>query len=61
MTPEPRWLDKADIVELDDQVIGRTGDSPGLRDDGLLESAPARPLNRRNAEGITDARDLAAT
>lgn len=61
MTPEPRRLDKADIVELDDQVIGRTGNSPGLRDDGLLESAPARPLNRRNSEGITDAHDLAAT
>jgi len=61
MTSEPRWLAKADIVALHDYVLLRTGGSPGLRDEGLLESALARPLNRWSYEGVDDIRDLAAT
>jgi len=61
VTREPRWLIKADIIELHDYLIDRTGGSPGLRDDALLESALARPLNRSNYEGVEDVRDLAAT
>lgn len=61
MTDQPRWLVKADIVELHDYVLARTGGSSGLRDDGLLESALARPLNRWSYEGMEDIRDLAAT
>ncbi|MGV9009680.1 type II toxin-antitoxin system death-on-curing family toxin [Brevundimonas sp.] len=61
MSGEPRWLAKADIIELHDYVLARTGGSPGLRDDGLLESALARPLNRWAYEGVQDVRALAAT
>ena len=61
MTLPPRWLVKADLVLLHDHVLARTGGSPGLRDDGLLESALARPLNRWSYEGVEDVRDLAAT
>lgn len=61
MTGEPRWLAKADIVELHDYVLARTGGSPGLRDEGLLESALARPSNRWSYEGVEDIRELAAT
>ena len=61
MTDEPRWLAKADIVELHDYVLARTGGSPGLRDEGLLESALARPSNRWSYEGVEDIRELAAT
>ena len=61
MSAEPRWLDKADILALHDYVLERTGGSPGLRDEGLLESALARPLNRWSYEGVSDVRALAAT
>ena len=61
MTAEPRWLAKADVIELHDYVLARTGGSSGLRDEGLLESALARPLNRWSYEGVEDIRDLAAT
>jgi death on curing protein len=60
MTVEPRWLAKADVIELHDYVLARTGGSSGLRDEGLLESALARPFNRWNYEGVEDIRDLAA-
>ncbi len=46
MKVEPRWLAKADVIELHDYVLARTGGSSGLRDEGLLESALARPFNR---------------
>lgn len=58
---EPAWLAKADVIELHDYVLFRTGGSPGLRDDGLLESALSRPFNRWSYEGVDDIRDLAAT
>ena len=61
MTVEPRWLAKADVIELHDYVLARTGGSSGLRDEGLLESALSRPLNRWSYEGAEDIRDLAAT
>ncbi|MDO9588223.1 MAG: hypothetical protein Q7J13_09840 [Brevundimonas sp.] len=46
MTVEPRWLAKADVIELHEYVLARTGGSSGLRDEGFLESALSRPLNR---------------
>ena len=61
MTGEPRWLLKADVIDLHDYVLARTGGSSGLRDEGLLESALARPLNRWSYEAVEDTRDLAAT
>ena len=61
MSDEPRWLAKADVIELHDYVLARTGGSPGMRDEGLLESALTRPLNRWSYEGVEDIRDLAAT
>ncbi len=61
MTAEPRWLGLAEIVELHHYVVERTGGAQGIRDDGLLESALARPLNRWGYEGVEDVRDLAAT
>lgn len=61
MTPEPVWLAKADIIELHDYVLARTGGSPGLRDEGLLESALTRAFNQWSYEGVEDIRDLAAS
>jgi len=58
---EPRWLTKTGLVLLHDRSLALHGGSPGLRDEGLLESALARPLNRYGYEDVSDVIDLAAT
>lgn len=42
---EPRWLTKDVALALHDESIARFGGSPGVRDEGLLESALERPRN----------------
>ena len=61
MTTEPLWLSKQAVVVLHDRSIGIHGGAPGLRDEGLLESALDRPANRFHYEGVDDICDLAAT
>jgi death-on-curing protein len=46
---------------LHDRSLTLHGGSPGLRDEGLLESALARPENRFAYEGLDDIIALAAT
>ena len=58
---EPVWLEKGLILALYDDVVAASGGSVGLRDEGLLESALARPINRRLYEGLEDILELAAT
>jgi death on curing protein len=41
-----RWIDKRVLLLLHDESLALHGGSPGLRDEGLLDSALARPLNR---------------
>ena len=38
-----RWLEAPDLVAMHRQVIAEFGGPAGLRDEGLLESAAARP------------------
>lgn len=40
---EPAWIDKRDALALHDRLLALEGGSPGVRDEGLLESALARP------------------
>ena len=61
MTAEPRWPAKESILVLHERSIALHGGAPGLRDDGLLESALARPANRFHYEGVDDVCELAAT
>jgi len=42
---EPNWLGLKLILALQNESIAKYGGSPGLRDQGLLESALARPKN----------------
>ena len=61
MTAAPRWPSKTSVLALHDRSIGLHGGAPGLRDDGLLESALARPANRFHYEAVEDISVLAAT
>lgn len=61
MSAEPRWISKQAVLVLHDRSIALHGGAPGLRDEGLLESALARPANRFHYEGASDAHLLAAT
>jgi death on curing protein len=54
-----RWVDRRALVLLHDESLAEHGGAPGLRDEGLLESALARPLNLA-AYGSPDITDLAA-
>ena len=58
---EPVWLDKALVLALYADVTAASGGAAGLLSEGLLESALARPINRRLYEGIDDLLDLGAT
>ena len=58
---EPRWVTKEGLLVLHDRSIALHGGATGLRDEGLLESALARPANRFHYEGVQNICDLAAT
>jgi death-on-curing protein len=54
-----RWIDKRLLLLLHDESLAEHGGASGIRDEGLLESALARPLNLA-AYGKPDVCDLAA-
>lgn len=56
------WLDKQLVLALHDRQLAEHGGSSGVRDDGLLESALARPQQlHAYGEPPPDLADLAAT
>ncbi|MBS3934802.1 MAG: type II toxin-antitoxin system death-on-curing family toxin [Sulfuritalea sp.] len=54
-----QWIDRQALLLLHDESLAEHGGSPGLRDEGLFDSALARPLNLV-AYGDPDYADLAA-
>jgi death on curing protein len=54
-----RWIDRRALELLHHESLATHGGASGLRDEGLLESALARPLNLA-AYGKPDAWELAA-
>ncbi len=54
-----RWIDKRSLLLLHDESLAEHGGAVGIRDEGLLDSALARPLNLA-AYGKPDVCDLAA-
>jgi death-on-curing protein len=54
------WLERLAVELLHAESIGEHGGLPGLRDEGLLESALARPQNLRADEDVADVFALAA-
>ena len=55
-----RWVDRQALTLLHDESLAEHGGSSGLRDEGLLESALARPRNLA-VYGKPDLADLAAS
>ena len=60
MTTHWAWIDKQVLLLLHDESLAEHGGSSGMRDEGLLDSALARPLNL-NAYGKPDFAALAAS
>jgi death-on-curing protein len=58
MTANWRWIDRKLLVLLHDESLAMHGGASGLRDEGLLESALARPINLA-LYGEPDVADLA--
>ena len=62
MTPSPPvWLEKAAILALHDRSLALHGGPSGIRDEGLLDSAMARPVHRFLYEKVASIAALAAT
>lgn len=60
MSVEPHWVDKQALLILHEESLILFGGAHGLRDEGLLESALARPQNAWAYQDITEASTLAA-
>lgn len=57
---EPTWVRRETLELLHSESIAEHGGLDGLRDEGLFESALARPQNLLAYEGVTDVARLAA-
>ena len=55
-----RWISKRALLLLHDESLAQHGGASGIRDEGLLESALARPENLA-AYGTPDLAELAAS
>jgi death-on-curing protein len=58
---EPHWLDPETVVELNEVIVGSTGEPFQLRDDGLLEGALGRVYSHWAYGGEADIVSLAVT
>src|SRR5690348_2190767 len=57
---EPAWVEKEALLLLHLKALVRFGGAEGLRDEGLLDSALARPRNAFHYDGQKDIAVLAA-
>lgn len=58
---EPVWVEKEALLLLHDKSLARFGGIEGTRDEGLLDSALARPRNAFHYDGLRDVAALAAS
>jgi death on curing protein len=61
MTGDPAWIGKKAILLLHEESLAAFGGARGLRDEGLLDSALARPLNVQAYNPDSTLADLAAS
>jgi death on curing protein len=57
---EPDWLLKSALITVHNMMIARFGGASGIRDEGLIASALARPSNIYHYDHVTDLAQLAA-
>jgi death-on-curing protein len=57
---QPRWIDKRALLQSHEESLATFGGSAGLRDEGLLDSALAHPLNQWLYDKSLDLASLAA-
>jgi death-on-curing protein len=57
---EPVWVEKDALLHLHAKALARFGGAEGVRDEGLLDSALARPRNAFHYDGKKDIAALAA-
>ncbi|MDO8776827.1 MAG: type II toxin-antitoxin system death-on-curing family toxin [Burkholderiaceae bacterium] len=55
-----RWISKSSLLLLHGESVAEHGGAAGLRDEGLLDSALARPLNLVAYAGPAEPPDIAA-
>lgn len=58
---EPVWVEKEALLLLHSKALARFGGAEGLRDEGLLDSALARPHNAFHYDGQREIAALAAS
>lgn len=58
---EPVWVEKEALLLLHGKSLARFGGLEGVRDEGLLDSALARPRNAFHYDGLSDIAGLAAS
>ena len=58
---EPVWVEKAALLLLHGKSLARFGGIEGIRDEGLLDSALARPRNAYHYDGVRDVTGFAAS
>jgi death-on-curing protein len=56
----PAWIDKRALLLTHQESLAQFGGAVGLRDEGLLDSALARPINKYTSDGCNDLAVLAA-
>ena len=61
MTTEPRWISKQALLLLHEESLAIFGGARGLREEGLLDSALARPQNAHAYNPESTLADLAAS
>jgi len=61
VTGEPRWISKKALLMLHEESLAMFGCASGLRDEGLLDSALARPQNTHACNLDSTLADLTAS
>jgi len=57
---EPTWIEERDVLAIHDRLLAAHGGAPGLRDEGLLQSALARPRQHYAYADSPDRIEMAA-
>jgi death-on-curing protein len=61
VSSQPRWISKKALLLLHEESLSEFGGARGLRDEGLLESALARPRNTHAYNPAATLAELAAS